>query len=190
MGRASTATLPGGTVRLSYKRVVRVGIALTATWLGAGSAAAQETSPAGADPSGRSCQVVALDAAEGQAGQVFAGCRGLGLFLGQADVFEVHTYPALPATLVDVRRGGERRLLLISFPRDDAPLVEDLTGQIARLAGRSAMSAIDGVEVDLATFARDGVVEVRSGGARGGRISVSDQVGRESAKAARETSGN
>jgi hypothetical protein len=101
--------------------------------------------------------------------------------LGPATAFEAIPNEALQATLVDIRLGAERRVLLVSIQPDGTPLLEDLTGQLARAAGRGPMSALDGVRLDLNRFRRDGQIGVVGlledrGAAKADVVNVGQQI--------------
>lgn len=112
------------------------------------------------------CDVRADDTAElalNGAKPVFANCGGHGVMLGHANDFRVFRQEALQAVLVDMRRDQERRVLLVSLQPDGTPLLEDISGQISMAAGRGPLSSLEGVEIDLSGFAREGLVGVRGG---------------------------
>jgi len=155
------------------------GLTLTAT-----PVAAQRTPPPSTEPPGQLCRVYSVPGAEGQPQELRAYCRGRAMMLGPASTFEAITNEALQATLVDVRFGSERRVLLLSFRDDGLPLAEDLTGQIALAAGRGPASSIDGVELDVSGFARTGEVGVRgrpedTGNAKSDHVNLGQQIALE-----------
>lgn len=153
--------------------------------LAASPAAAQEAPPVVADDATSPCRVAAIDGGERRPRELRASCREYGLMLGPVSEYQVIASESLEATLVDARLGGDRRVLLLSIQMDgQPPLIEDLTGQIARAAGRGPMSAIDGVELDFKSFAQAGTIGVRGrpedvGEARADTINLSEQIARE-----------
>lgn len=147
-------------------------------------ALAQSRASATAEPAGNSCRVAAAESPAGDPRPLFATCQGKGLMLGSVSSFEAIDSEAIGATLVDLRRGTERRVLLISAQPDGTPLAEDVTGQIALAAGRGPMSGIDGIELDLKAFARTGEIGVKGGMQDTGRdkadrINLGQQVAAE-----------
>jgi hypothetical protein len=103
-----------------------------------------------------------LAPAEGNARQVTAVCGTHGLLLGYADTFQVFSNERLQAVLVDMRRGEDRTVLLISLQDERPPLLEDIGGQISMTAGRGPMGSLEGIEVDVAGFAQGGTIGLRS----------------------------
>lgn len=120
----------------------------------------------------------AVDAAK----PLVAICQSQGLLLGYADSFQVYSHNGLQAVLVDVHRGAQRRVLLVSLQNDGRPLVEDISGQLAMNAGRGPLSGLEGLQIDVGSFVRDGSVAVRgrpeeNGGAvKAGRINLGQQI--------------
>jgi hypothetical protein len=152
--------------------------------LSASPAAAQQASPAGTVPLSELCHVYAIEGAEGEPSELRANCRGQGLMLGRATEFEAVVNEGLKATLVDIRLGSARRVLLLSIQPDGSPLVEDMSGQIALAAGRGPMSEIDGVDLDLREFARSSEIGVRgrpedTGSGKADRINFGQQIALE-----------
>jgi hypothetical protein len=148
-----------------------------------------------AAPSSQFCRVFALDAPSGQPRELRAACRDRGIMLGLASQFQVIVNEALRATLVDIRWEGQRRLLLLSMLDDGAPLVEDLTGQLALAAGRGPMSSLEGVEIDLGAFTLTGEIGVRGrpeddGAAKTDKIAVGPQLAAERVRRAAATTAN
>lgn len=86
-------------------------------------------------------------------------------------------------------------MLLLTFQEDGQPLSEDLTGQIALMAGRGPMSGIDGVELDLKAFAKSGEIGLQPapqdrGRARADRINLGEQIAFERARRSQMASKN
>lgn len=133
------------------------------------SATAQEGPPARARQLEQPayCRVSATKSASDGPRQLFAACRGRGITLGPVTEFEAHTNEASAATLVDARLGSERRILLLTIQADGNPLVEDLTGQIARRADRALAASIADLEIDTRDFAGAGVLAIRSSSSEG-----------------------
>jgi hypothetical protein len=133
------------------------------------------------------CDVFAQPATDGQAPVLIANCSGEGFLLGSADSYQVLQNAALRATIVDITQGTERRVLMLSYD-NHKPLLEDITGSLALAAGRSAMSGINGLDIDLNAFAQSGTVSVRAavGDAKpdnAATISLGSQIEAEQARA-------
>jgi hypothetical protein len=119
--------------------------------------------------------------------QLYARCGGKGVLLGFATSFEAFANDPFRATLVDVRTRAERHILLLTLQDDGFTLIEDLTGQIARAAGRGPFSNIDGIALDFKQFTRSGDLGVLAasedrGRARSDHISIGEQVVAERAR--------
>jgi len=93
---------------------------------------------------------------------LLAGCRGHGLILGPATDYQVFRNDTLQATIVDVRNGAQRRVLLLTFLADDKPLLEDISGDISLSAGRGPGAALADLDIDFSDFASEGLVRARS----------------------------
>lgn len=175
--------------RMLLPRLVIASVCAWAALVPAVPAAAQSESSTQVSAPGKSdapiCVVKNSDelkSSAGSAGILLATCRGHGVLLGEADHFDFTVDKDLGAMLVDVRRNGARRVLMVT-PRDDGPpLVEDISGQIAMNAGRGPMSPIGDIAVDLAGFADGGTIGVTSraedtgGVARSSTVNLGQQV--------------
>jgi hypothetical protein len=117
-------------------------------------------------------------------GQLFAVCKGKAFVLGHADFYVLVENPGLEATIVDLIRNGERRVLMISFPKGE-PLLEDITGTLAKSAGRGAMSGLKDVQLDFSSFVQDGKVRAASTGeaGRSGEVNMGLQIAAEVSRA-------
>jgi hypothetical protein len=136
------------------------------------------------DAQSQGCHVFAISGEQGQPSELRASCQGRGLMLGRATGFEAIVNEALQATLIDIRLGTERRVLLLTVQPDGTPLVEDLGGQLALAAGRGPMAELDGVELNLHAFAATGEIGVRGrpedrGSRKADRVSLGPQIAAE-----------
>jgi hypothetical protein len=148
---------------------------------------AQSEAAANAKSSSGSCQVFAVGGAQDELQELRAVCRGRGVILGPASTFVAIANDALQATLVDAHLGDSRRILMLSVQDDGEPLVEDLSGQVARAAGRGPMAELTGIDLDFKRFADEGLIGVRdapgrAGAVRAGSISVGQQLVAERAR--------
>ena len=81
--------------------------------------------------------------------------------LGEAEHFETVANVEHEATVVKLERGGEVRVLLLRPLPDGTPIVETLNSELAAAAGRSQLSDIDGLSVDLSQFAGSVLIGVK-----------------------------
>jgi hypothetical protein len=130
---------------------------------------------------GGPCMIFATESRNEGVSDVRAACGGHGIVLGAATGYEAITSEDLQATLVDLRLGSLRRVVLLTLQSDGQPLLEDLTGQLALAAGRGPMSDLEGVELDLGQFVRSGVIGVRgqaqdTGPRKAARVELAPQV--------------
>lgn len=159
-----------------------IGAGLLLTTPGAAQRAGETSSVA--DVAGRPCNVFAVKGTEGRPQELRAKCKDRGLALGRVTAFEAIFSEQSQATLIDAHLGDQRRVLLVTVRNDGTPLAEDLTGQIARAAGRGPMSDIAGIELDLKQFAKTGEIGLRGrpedrARAKADRIAVGEQIVRE-----------
>lgn len=143
--------------------------------------------PAFAPPEGSEpapiCRLMERSFEEDARAQLVASCRGRGFILGPADSYELHQNLEMEAAVIDLVWGGQRRVIMISFPGGEEPLLEDITVTLARSAGRGAMGSLEGMTLDLSGFAKDGKVAARDGAAaRSGEVSLGQQIAAESAR--------
>lgn len=124
------------------------------------------------------CAIVANDILEGQ---LVAICKGQGLILGPADSFQVFENRGLETTVVDLTKGGERRVLMISFPGGEL-LLEDLTVTLAKSAGRGPMMGMKGITIDLGSFESNGEIGVSDTAGTSGRINLGQQIAAEASR--------
>ena len=157
-----------------------------------GQAPAQADGPASVpvDLPAPICHVESVEIAADAPMQLQAACGTHGLILGPVSTFSVSTNGDLNAMLVDVTYQGKRRLLMLSLGDDGFPTLQNVTGQIARLAGKGPMSGIDDVDVDLTNFASAGTVMVNRVTAEGqaeaatSEIDLGEQITAEQARQA------
>lgn len=76
-------------------------------------------------------------------------CGQAGLSLGQVDAFELIQLPALRAAVVVTSFDRARRVWLVTIEGDRELGLEELTGTIARAAGRGTSMRLDGLEFDV-----------------------------------------
>ena len=139
------------------------------------------TPPEGSEPA-PICKLIERSFEEDARPQLVASCRTRGFMLGPADSYEVHQNHALEAAIIDLTWGGERRVIMISFPGGEEPLLEDITATLARSAGRGAMGSLDGVAVDLSAFAAEGRVTASDPAVKSGEINLGQQIAAETAR--------
>ena len=115
------------------------------------------------------------------------------MMLGPANSFRSVMNAELGATVVELERDGERRVLLLRARADGQPVVEDLRATLADAAGRGPLGGIEGLSVDLGAFAEQGTIGVGEAagdgfaegeGARGGepaRIGIASFIANDPA---------
>lgn len=140
-------------------------------------------------PDSKVCAVFAVQDSKERPQQLRAVCKGRVFFLGPVTTFQAVANEGLNAELIEARFDSERRVWLLTVQEDGRTLQEDLTGQIARAAGRGPMSGIEGIELDFKQFAQTGEVGVRERPAdrartRADKIELSQQVNFERARRA------
>lgn len=92
---------------------------------------------------------------------LFADCHGRTLVLGPATDYRVFRNDSLEATIVDMRDGDERRILLLSSSRDGQPALKNIGGAIM-FEGASEPVAVADLDIDFSEFAAEGSVFIRS----------------------------
>lgn len=142
------------------------GLLLAGGMILAAPAIAQETSGGAAEADSSTmpdCLFRVEPASEQGPKTLFGNCRGRGFILGPAEDYQVFRNDELEATIVDLRFGSDRRILMLSLQEDDQVLLEDLSGQIALAGGRGPLSDLAGLEIDIGAFGKDGALAVVSG---------------------------
>ncbi len=76
-------------------------------------------------------------------------CGNAGAVLGQVEDYELTQLPALNAAVVVTTIEGSRRVWLVMDNGEKSLALEEITGTIARAAGRGAGSDIDGLDLNL-----------------------------------------
>lgn len=131
-------------------------------------------------------RLAAAQAFEAGPQEVVVGCDGYGFSLGRADSYRSKTSRALQALAVVTQLGNEQRVWLISRRDGTSPLLEEITGSLARSAGRGEVFGLDGIEVDLTGFEKGSVVAVHPTGrgrpAEAGQLNVGDGLAVERAQ--------
>lgn len=154
---------------LSFRRAAMfiTGCAISGALHAQSETAQLTTIPASVDGQSSSCSVrqeegIARSVESGAT--LFALCGGRVALLGEADEYSAVVNEELGAVLVDLRRHGTRRVLMVSLQGEGRPLLlEDVSGQIAMEAGKGPMSSIDDVEIEIAGFAAEGTITVQGG---------------------------
>lgn len=76
-------------------------------------------------------------------------CGNAAAVLGQVDDYELVDLPALDAAIVVTTLNQSRRVWLAMPDGDKALILEELTGTMARAAGRGATANIEGIDLNL-----------------------------------------
>ena len=112
------------------------------------------------------CSAANVAAEEGGKPYLLVSCRGRAVALGRVDSYELVQLPALKSTVAVTQSEGMRRAWLIMDNGEDNLALEEITGTIARLAGRPGKRNLEGIEVDFADINRGQLTAAirRSGG--------------------------
>ncbi|MDE1466906.1 hypothetical protein [Aurantiacibacter sp. D1-12] len=102
-------------------------------------------------------------------GIVTANCQGQGFVLGEADGFVTMPHRATGAVIAVVDRESESRVWLFSRSDDGSIVLEELSYELARAAGRAPTSGLVDVRINLARFRATGVVSAVPSGREGAR---------------------
>lgn len=101
-------------------------------------------------------------------------CAKAGTVLGRVDAYQMSPLPALKAAVVVASLDRSRRVWLVTSEGERSLGVEEITGTIARAAGRGASTRLDGLELGFGDGATGqltaGIMSVRDrkrGGAAG-----------------------
>jgi len=99
--------------------------------------------------------------------EVRAVCWGVGLTLGEAESFRTSFNRVLKATIVELKRGQERRVILLRPDVEGRPMIEDISGDLAAAVGRAPWAGLQGLTPDFSEFAESAsiVVETQDPGA-------------------------
>lgn len=112
----------------------------------------------------RACRLQLAPAQTPLAGSVMFACWSRAVSLGKADKFSSSYNPDTRGTVAVLETGAGRKVLLISPAADNSPVVEDITRDLAKLAGRYRDAGLNGLSVDLSRFATDGTLSLTNGG--------------------------
>lgn len=80
---------------------------------------------------------------------LYVACGAAGAVLGAADSYQLIQLPALKAAVAVTELHGSRRAWLVMRDDERSLSVEEITGTIARIAGRGASFNIDGLDLDF-----------------------------------------
>ena len=152
-------------MRSSYQAAVARGALAVGLAVSFNSAAqAQVAAPASADPvvttAPVSCQVVDAAPTAGRA-SLYAVCAGHGAPIGPADQYSVSTSTGGSVTVV-LKMSGRTHIWLASPAAGGGVLLEEMTRDLARAAGRAGDLGLGDATVDASRFAVDGTVAVTS----------------------------
>jgi hypothetical protein len=148
-------------------KIIAIGGAATCPFPAAAQTVdASTTAAAGAPPPSLvqtpdGCAVTAVPTGTQDVLALTANCHGSGLLLGRATHYRTIENPKIKATLVDMTLGSERRILLLSLGSDGRARMQDISGDVARNAGKGVMASISDVSVDIGGFAADGTIAVQ-----------------------------
>lgn len=92
--------------------------------------------------------------------RIRAACAGTSVFLGEAENFKVFHNPSSQASLVELTSTNIDRVLLLRPDDNGQPIIEDLTGDLASLAGQVPWSGADNIVIDYGKFSSLGLISV------------------------------
>jgi len=142
--------------------------------------ASQASPPAG--PPSPSCQAfesAAADSggAQGQGGILYVGCGQAAVRIGRVDSYRSSYNPGLATLAVAVRESGRTRVLVARSAADGTVEIQDLSGDLAKLAGQPFNAGLRGLDPDLTRFAADGSLAAAGAGrAPGARLTADRYV--------------
>jgi hypothetical protein len=129
---------------------------------------AGQASPPRTGPPAALCQAFELRPADqgGASGDaiLYVGCGQSAVRIGKADSYR-SSYNAASGTLaVTVREAGRTRVLVARPAADGTVEIQDVSRDLAKLAGQPANVGLRALEVDLGRFAADGTIAAPSAG--------------------------
>lgn len=104
------------------------------------------------------CEIMSEKAEEGAL--LFGVCGKSAVMFGPVSSYEAALNKETGAAVALIERDGEQRLLMVSPNGEASALLEDLTGDVARKAGRIADGGMAGLTVDMSGVAEAGVITV------------------------------
>lgn len=98
---------------------------------------------------GSACAPIEISPVEGEGPQLYIVCGKYAVTLGSVDSYEFTQVPALRSAVIVTTLEGSRRAFLVIEHGEEGVALEEITGAIARKAGRGARSDIDGIQLNL-----------------------------------------
>ena len=98
---------------------------------------------------GSTCEAIEAPIEEGGEAFLQVTCGTSGVILGRVDDHELVQIPSLDAAVAVTELAGTRRAWLIMHDNGSGIALEEITGTIARLAGRGASRDIKGLVIDF-----------------------------------------
>ncbi len=155
--------------------------ACCAAFVGAGLAVAQDTPP---PPSLALCEAEVPAVSAVAEPSLVATCGKQSFPLGPIDSFRVVDLPHLGSSLVVTSKDGERRIWLLIGLDAGVFVREDISGVVARSAGRGASRNLKGLEIEIDGKGAEGELRAlvgagaRSGSSGQGGVDLRDIVAR------------
>lgn len=121
----------------------------------------QAPGPPGGPPP--SCQASEIPAADRDDGPVtgailYVGCGQSAVRIGRVDSYRSSYNPGLGTLAVAVRRSERTRVLVVRRAGDGTVEMQDVSGDLAKLAGQPFNVGLRALEVDLGRFGADGTI--------------------------------
>ncbi len=95
------------------------------------------------------CKAFTIPVVEGGPEMLHVVCGNAGTILGQVDNYDLTQLPDLQAAVVTTSVEGSRRIWLVMKNEDNSLALEEITGTIARAAGREAGADVEGLDLDF-----------------------------------------
>lgn len=98
---------------------------------------------------GTACAPSEISPVEGEDPKLYIACGKYAVTLGSVDSYEFTQVPALRSAVVVTTLEGSRRVFLVIEHGEEGVALEEITGAIARKAGRGARSDIEDIQLNL-----------------------------------------
>lgn len=93
-------------------------------------------------------------------GVLLLQCGDVGINLGEAESYRLFRNPPDGLMLVELERAGHLYVYLLADDPDNGVVVENVTGSLAREAGRTATSRIDNLVLDYSQVPANGQIAI------------------------------
>lgn len=121
--------------------------------LAASSLVSTPISAQASEDSRSDCAAYETSPVKGEDPQLYVACGKYAVTLGSVDSYELVQLPGLRSAMVVTTLEGSQRAFLVIEDGAEGVALEEITGTIARAAGRGAKSDISGIQLDLGSAA-------------------------------------